>query len=233
MLATSVVSGALERARSRASARGTTSRPTPTQPDQERREPPDGRSAARRPRARRPARPRSAPPSAGSRSGPRRSGRRPRARAARPRMLLLVERLGDDRRARDRDRSRRRRGSRACVQPNAAPIDEAEPEHHAALDDRGEPGRRRRPATSLRRLNSSPSENMSRITPSSESVCTTAGVGDQRDRHVRADDQPGEHVAEHDRLAQALEEDGRDRGDARARSPSGCRNSCASCIRAR
>ena len=39
-------------------------------------------------------------------------------------------------------------------------------------------------------------------------------VGDERDRDVRPDDQPGEHVAEHDRLAQALEQDGRDRRDA-------------------
>ena len=59
--------------------------------------------------------------------------------------------------------------------------------------------------TSLRRLNSRPSENISRMTPSSESVWTIVRVGDERDRHVRADDQAGEDVAEHHRLAQRVE----------------------------
>ena len=72
--------------------------------------------------------------------------------------------------------------------------------------------------TACRRLNSRPSENISRITPSSDSVCDHLRVGDERDRHVRPDDQPGEHVAEHDRLAQALEQDRRHRRDARGRA---------------
>ena len=66
------------------------------------------------------------------------------------------------------------------------------------------------PRTSLRRLNSSPSENMSRMTPSSDSVLDRLLVGDQRDRDVRPDDQPGQQVAEHHRLPQPLEHDGRD-----------------------
>ena len=80
----------------------------------------------------------------------------------------------------------------------------------SAVSAGGRPDLRR----SLRRLNSSPSENISRMTPSSESVWTIARVGDERDRDVRPDDEPGEDVAEHDRLVQPLEDDGRDRGDA-------------------
>ncbi len=69
-------------------------------------------------------------------------------------------------------------------------------------------------ATSLPRLNSSPSENISRMTPSSESVWTiaesaTSGIGT-----CGPDDQAGEDVAEHDRLAEPLEQDRRDGGDA-------------------
>ena len=45
-------------------------------------------------------------------------------------------------------------------------------------------------------------------------MCVDAVVGDERDRQVRADDDAGEQVAEHDRLPQALEDDGRDRRDA-------------------
>ena len=52
------------------------------------------------------------------------------------------------------------------------------------------------------------------MTPSSESVWTIARVGDERDRQVRPDDEAGEQVAEHDRLAQPLEQHRRDGGDA-------------------
>ena len=44
-----------------------------------------------------------------------------------------------------------------------------------------------------------------------------ATIGDERDGHVRTDDQAGDDVAEHDRLAQALEDDRRHRRDRRAR----------------
>ena len=39
-------------------------------------------------------------------------------------------------------------------------------------------------------------------------------VRDERDRHVRPDDQAGDDVSEDDRLAEPLEQDGGDRGDA-------------------
>ena len=67
------------------------------------------------------------------------------------------------------------------VHPNRRPI--VNPSHTMMLDWRSAV----RPAVgptaiSLRRLNSSPSENINRITPSSESVCTapgsaTSGIG--------------------------------------------------------
>ena len=41
-----------------------------------------------------------------------------------------------------------------------------------------------------------------------------AGVGDERHRHVRADQQPGEHVAEHHGQPERLEHHGDDRGGA-------------------
>ena len=59
---------------------------------------------------------------------------------------------------------------------------------------------------------------MSRMTPSSESVHDDRVVRDERERDVRPDDEPGDQVAEHHRLAQPLEQDGRQRGDARTRA---------------
>ena len=59
------------------------------------------------------------------------------------------------------------------------------------------------------RLNSVPSENISRITPSSDSVRTMSRFGRQRNRHVRADDHASQHIPQHDGLAQPLKDDRR------------------------
>lgn len=40
-----------------------------------------------------------------------------------------------------------------------------------------------------------------------------AGIGDDGNRDVRPDDESGDDLAQHDRLAQALEDDRRDRRD--------------------
>ena len=63
-------------------------------------------------------------------------------------------------------------------------------------------------------LNSRPSENMSRMTPSSASVWMSCVSAKSGNGGVRPDDHAGEQIAEHDRLAQSLEDDGRDRRDA-------------------
>ena len=126
---------------------------------------------------------------------------------------LLLERLGDDRRAGDRDD---RAGEHALERRPAEQLAE-----HVAdpASCRWSRATATRPAvgpicSSFRRLNSSPSENIRRMTPSSDSVWTisssaTSGIGD-----VWADDHPREQVAEDHRLAETLEQHRRNRGDA-------------------
>ena len=229
MLATSVVSARSSRDDRSGSTRGTTSSPTPSSADEERRRacPVVARAS-----------PAESPPPVATAVSDRHEEDRDQVLddqdaddelAQPPADALLVERLGDDRRAGDRDD---RAGEDALERRPAEepPDDEAEPDHQAALDDA-----RSSPAvgptwTSLRRLNSSPSENISRITPSSESVWTiaasaTSGIGD-----VRADDQPREDVAEHDRLAQALEDAPSSPPRRTRTSARFCRKSWASCI---
>ena len=60
-------------------------------------------------------------------------------------------------------------------------------------------------------LNSRPSENMSRMTPSSANVWIVAASAKSGNRGVRPDHHAGEQIAEHDGLAQSLEDDGRHR----------------------
>ena len=67
---------------------------------------------------------------------------------------------------------------------------------------------------SLRRLNSSPSENISSMTPSSDSVCVSGSSTNSGTGRCGPDDDARQQVAEHDRLAQPLEHHRRHRGDA-------------------
>ena len=122
----------------------------------------------------------------------------------------LVERLGDDGGARDRDDGAGE-GALHGRPAEEAPGDEPEPEHDGALDERRDAGDR----ADLREL------AQAELEPQREHEQDDAqlgerlddpDVGHQRDRDVRADDEPGDDVAEDHRLPEPLEHDGRDGG---------------------
>ena len=97
----------------------------------------------------------------------------------------------------------------SVVQPSSCPTTIPEPDHDAALEHRDRAGRRA-DLDELSEAELEPErEHQQDHAELGERVHRVA-FGDERDRDVRPDDQPGEQVAEHDRLVQALEHDRRD-----------------------
>ena len=101
----------------------------------------------------------------------------------------------------------------SVVQPKSAADEESEPHHDAGLEDGGEAGGRP-DAHQLAEAELEPEREHQEDDAELGQRLDDAAVGDQRDGTCGPDDEPGEDVAEHDRLAQPLEDDGRDGGDA-------------------
>ncbi len=121
---------------------------------------------------------------------------------------LLVERLGDDRGARDGDDGA---GEQALARGPAErlPGHVAEPDHDAGLDHGGDAGGRPDPDQAAEAELEPEREHQEDHAQLGERL-DDLPVGEQRDRHARTDDEPGQDVAEHHRLPEPLEQDRRD-----------------------
>ena len=129
-----------------------------------------------------------------------------------PRDPLLLEGLRDDRGARNGDDGAREQALEARP-PEEAADRESQPDHEAGLEQGGEPGRRpdfREPAETELEPERKHQEDDAQL----RERLHDDRVGHEGDRHVGPDDQPGDDVAQHDRLTQALEHHRRHRGHA-------------------
>jgi hypothetical protein len=122
---------------------------------------------------------------------------------------LFDERLGDDRGARDRDD---RTGKHTLQhRPSEEPArEEPKPRHEARLHDGREPRRWTDPHQ-FREVELEAERKHQEDDAELGQRLDDAGIGHDRDRDMRPDDQSRDDVTEHDRLAQPLEHDGRDR----------------------
>ena len=129
-----------------------------------------------------------------------------------PRDPLLLEGLRDDRGARNGDDGAREQALEARP-PEEAADRESQPDHEAGLEQGGEPGRRpdfREPAETELEPERKHQEDDAQL----RERLHDDRVGHEGDRHVGPDDQPGDDVAQHDRLTQALEHHRRHRSHA-------------------